>query len=95
MVTILSRFKALNTQAAEKLRRLLLELKEQVPSELGYLSYELFATAEDPTTFYIKDSWVNQAAVNQHVQHLKASGSYDQAVALLAEPLAAVTLLSL
>ena len=64
-------------------------------SEPGYLRYELFGTAEDPTVFYVKDSWASPLAVDQHVRHLKASGYYDRAVALLAEPLTAVTLTEL
>ena len=56
MITVLSRFKATDAQASEKLRQLLLELQEQVSSEPGYLRYELFGTAEDPTVFYVKDS---------------------------------------
>ena len=95
MLTILSRFKAAHAPAAEQLRQLLLELKAQAPTEPGCLQYELFATAEDLTVFYVKDQWVDQPAVDRHVQHLKASGSYGRAVALLAEPITAVTLTEL
>lgn len=95
MITVLSRFKAAHVSAAEKLRQLLLELKAQAPLEPGYLQYELFATVEDPTVFYVKDRWVDQPAVDRHVQHLQASGTYGRAVALLAEPITAVTLTEL
>ena len=95
MITVLSRFKAKDADAAERLRKLLLELKEQAPLERGYVRYELFATAEDPTVFYVKDSWTSQTDVGLHVQQLKDKGYYDRAGALLAEPLTAVTLTEL
>ena len=56
MVTLLTRFDARDEAAAAALAEALSRLSGTVPSEPGNLDYEVFATEESATTFYVEES---------------------------------------
>ena len=67
------------------------KLKEASP---GSLAYEAFGT-EDPTTFYIEESWSSREDVDRHARRVETDGYVERSVDLLATPLATVTLLEI
>lgn len=95
MVTLLTRFDTKDEGSAETLAAMLAELSGAVPSEPGYVVYEVFRTEEDAKTFYVKESWSSREDADAHAGRLEASGQMDRTIALLAAPLATVTLRAL
>ena len=94
MVTLLTRLDAKDEAAATALAAVLSELSGTVPSEPGSLAYEAFGT-EDPTTFYIEESWSSREDVDRHARRVETDGYVERSVDLLATPLATVTLLAI
>ena len=95
MVTLLTRLDAKDEAAATALAAVLSELSGTVPSEPGSLAYEAFGTEEDPTTFYIEESWSSREDVDRHARRVETDGYVERSVDLLATPLATVTLLEI
>lgn len=95
MVTLLTRLDAKDEAAATTLAAVLSELSGTVPSEPGSLAYEAFGTEEDPTTFYIEESWSSREDVDRHARRVETDGYVERSVDLLATPLATVTLLEI
>ncbi|MCH7373157.1 MULTISPECIES: putative quinol monooxygenase [Aeromonas] len=71
----------------EVLRRELLELIEPTRLEPGNLDYVLFELRDEPETFYMREAFVNQAALDAHCATDYFQAFARQADALLAEPL--------
>lgn len=92
MVTLLTRFDARDEPAAAALAEALSRLSGTVPSEPGNLDYEVFATEESATTFYVKESWSSRGDADRHVRSVVESSGMERAEKLLAAPLATVTL---
>ena len=92
MVTLLTRFDARDEPAANALAEALSDLGGTVPSEPGNLDYEIFATEESATTFYVKESWSSREDADRHARSIVESGGMERAAKLLAAPLATVTL---
>lgn len=76
----------------EDLRDALLGLVEPTRAEAGNLDYVLFELRDEPGTFYMREAFANEAALEQHF-----AADYFQAFAartndLLAEPLRLIRL---
>ena len=71
----------------EVLRRELLELIEPTRLEPGNLDYVLFELRDEPETFYMREAFVNQAALDAHCETDYFQAFVRQADELLAEPL--------
>ncbi|QSR43592.1 antibiotic biosynthesis monooxygenase [Aeromonas dhakensis] len=75
------------TGMREQLRRELLKLIAPTRREPGNLDYVLFELQEEPGTFYMREAFVNQAALDSHCQTDYFQAFAAEAEALLAEPL--------
>ncbi|MBS4688865.1 antibiotic biosynthesis monooxygenase [Aeromonas sobria] len=71
----------------EQLRRELLKLIEPTRREQGNLDYVLFELRGEPDTFYMREAFVSQAALDCHCQTDYFQAFAKQAESLLAEPL--------
>ncbi|KTA79320.1 putative quinol monooxygenase [Aeromonas salmonicida] len=76
----------------EPLRRELLKLVEPTRREPGNLDYVLFELRDEPGTFYMREAFVNQAALDVHFATDYFQAFANQADALLAEPLRLILL---
>lgn len=76
----------------EKLRDSLLKLIEPTRAEAGNLDYTLFELTEKPGTFYMREAFVDQGALDLHFEtpHFRAFAAIAQD--LMAEPLELVFL---
>ncbi|MEV3819748.1 putative quinol monooxygenase [Aeromonas dhakensis] len=75
------------TGMREQLRRELLKLIAPTRREPGNLDYVLFELQDEPGTFYMREAFINQAALDSHCQTDYFQAFAAQAEALLAEPL--------
>ncbi|WP_033138576.1 putative quinol monooxygenase [Aeromonas finlandensis] len=71
----------------EQLRSELLKLIEPTRREPGNLDYVLFELRDEPGTFYMREAFVSQAALDSHCQTDYFQAFAKQAESLLAEPL--------
>ncbi|MDM5131108.1 putative quinol monooxygenase [Aeromonas piscicola] len=71
----------------EHLRRELLKLVEPTRREPGNLDYVLFELRDEPGTFYMREAFVSQAALDAHCATDYFQAFANQADGLLAEPL--------
>lgn len=71
----------------EHLRHELLKLVEPTRHEPGNLDYVLFELRDEPDTFYMREAFVSQAALDAHCATDYFQAFAKQADALLAEPL--------
>lgn len=71
----------------EQLRRELIKLIEPTRHEPGNLDYVLFELRDEPGTFYMREAFVSQAALDNHCQTDYFQAFVAQAESLLAEPL--------
>ncbi|HAU4882433.1 TPA: antibiotic biosynthesis monooxygenase [Aeromonas hydrophila] len=71
----------------EALRRELLKLIAPTRREPGNLDYVLFELQDEPGTFYMREAFINQAALDSHCQTDYFQAFAAKAEALLAEPL--------
>jgi quinol monooxygenase YgiN len=71
----------------EALRRELLKLIEPTRREPGNLDYVLFELKEEPSTFYMREAFTSQAALDEHCATDYFQAFARQADELLAEPL--------
>ncbi|MGX5834694.1 putative quinol monooxygenase [Aeromonas piscicola] len=76
----------------EPLRRELLKLVVPTRREPGNLDYVLFELRDEPGTFYMREAFVNQAALDVHCATDYFQAFANQADALLAEPLRLILL---
>lgn len=76
----------------EELRSGLLKLIEPTRAEAGNLDYTLFELTEKPGTFYMREAFVDQSALDLHFEtpHFQAFAAVAES--LLAEPLELVFL---
>lgn len=83
---------AKNTQAAAQLQASLLNLQQLSNQEPGKIAYEIFQSPTAPLTYYVKESWKDQASFDQHMAtpHLQQFGKDTQT--WLTEPFTAVLL---
>ncbi|MFM1647647.1 putative quinol monooxygenase [Aeromonas salmonicida] len=65
----------------------LLKLVEPTRHEPGNLDYVLFELRDEPDTFYMREAFVSQAALDDHCATDYFQAFAKQAEALLAEPL--------
>ncbi|WP_111872640.1 putative quinol monooxygenase [Aeromonas bivalvium] len=71
----------------ERLRDALLTLIGPTRQELGNLDYVLFELKDEPGTFYMREAFVSQAALDAHCASDYFQAFARQADELLAEPL--------
>ncbi|MGV2845959.1 putative quinol monooxygenase [Aeromonas hydrophila] len=71
----------------EPLRRELLKLIAPTRREPGNLDYVLFELQDEPGTFYMREAFINQAALDRHCQTDYFQAFAAEAEVLLAEPL--------
>ncbi|MFM4728289.1 putative quinol monooxygenase [Aeromonas caviae] len=71
----------------ERLRDALLTLIDPTRQEPGNLDYVLFELQDEPGTFYMREAFVSQAALNAHCETAYFQAFARQADELLAEPL--------
>ncbi|MBL0569073.1 antibiotic biosynthesis monooxygenase [Aeromonas hydrophila] len=71
----------------ERLRDALLTLIDPTRQEPGNLDYVLFELQDEPGTFYMREAFINQAALDSHCQTDYFQAFAAEAEALLAEPL--------
>jgi quinol monooxygenase YgiN len=71
----------------ERLRHELLTLVEPTRQEPGNLDYVLFELRDEPGTFYMREAFVSQAALDAHCATDYFQAFANQADELLAEPL--------
>ena len=71
----------------ERLRDALLTLIGPTRQEPGNLDYVLFELKDEPGTFYMREAFVSQAALDAHCETAYFQAFARQADALLAEPL--------
>ncbi|MGL5072934.1 MAG: putative quinol monooxygenase [Aeromonas salmonicida] len=71
----------------ERLCHELLKLVEPTRHEPGNLDYVLFELRDEPDTFYMREAFVSQAALDDHCATDYFQAFAKQADALLAEPL--------
>jgi quinol monooxygenase YgiN len=72
-------------------------LKALVPATLdepGCTDYTLFQLKEEPDTFYVRESWNGQQALDEHIALPHFQAFVKQMDTLLAEPLKLVPLLA-
>ena len=72
-----------------------LDAKDGTAAALAAVLSELSGTEEDPTTFYIKESWPSRGDADRHARRVETDGVLARSVNLLATPLATVTLLEI
>ena len=71
----------------ENLKVALQELVQPTRLEPGCLDYVLFQIKENPSTFYVRESWRGQQALDTHVSLPHFQKFAAQMDSLLAEPL--------
>jgi quinol monooxygenase YgiN len=74
MIQLLTRFLARDETTTTKVTDLLSRLQASVPSEPGNISYEIFASAEDPRVLFCLESWESQEAANDHIRRNEEAG---------------------
>lgn len=62
-------------------------MREALRREPGNLDYVLFELQDEPGTFYMREAFINQAALDSHCQTDYFQAFAAEAEALLAEPL--------
>ena len=91
-VTLLSRLRATDVEAADVLAGRLTDFAQAVPAEPGNLAYRVFRAQEDATTFFIEECWSLPEDAERHVRRVAADPAAQQSSALLAAPVETATL---
>ncbi|MDQ7988082.1 MAG: putative quinol monooxygenase [Candidatus Dactylopiibacterium sp.] len=91
ILTIIAVLKA-KTGQREALRSALKALLLPTRAEPGCVDYALFQLTDEPDTFYVRESWRGQAALDAHVALPHFQAFAKNMDALLAEPLKLVRL---
>lgn len=92
MITLLTEFKAKDQASSKSLAGILLELKQNTPSEPGCISYQLFSTKDDTKVFYIMEIWNSQEGIDAHINMVKQQGYIDKASDLTTGSFVTITL---
>lgn len=91
-VTLLSRLRATDGEAADVLAGRLTDFVRTVPAEQGNLAYRVFRAREDPTTFYVEERWSLPEDADRHVRRVASDPTAQRSSSLLAVPIETVTL---
>lgn len=91
--TLLTRFTAVDENAAEQTTDLLRATAAAVVAEPGHLSYDVFAVEGDPATLYVLEAWASAHDAGRHADLVLSNGAVDRVLPLLRAPLDTVTLI--
>jgi quinol monooxygenase YgiN len=94
-VRLLTRFQAVDEDAALHAAELLRGTAAAVASEHGHLTYDLSAVEGDPTTLYVLETWASADDARRHADVVLDNGAVDRVLPLLPERLDTVTLLQI
>ena len=86
MISIIAVLKA-RPGKTESLRDALKALLLPTRQEPGNLDYTLFQLRDEPETFYMRESWRDEAALEEHIALPHFQAFIGQMEGLLAEPL--------
>ncbi|WP_347289763.1 putative quinol monooxygenase [Kluyvera georgiana] len=86
MISIIAVLKA-RPGKTESLRDALKALLLPTRQEPGNLDYTLFQLRDEPETFYMRESWRDEAALEEHIALPHFQAFIAQMESLLAEPL--------
>ena len=86
MISIIAVLKA-RPDKTESLRDALKALLLPTRQEPGNLDYALFQLRDEPETFYVRESWRDEAALEEHIALPHFQAFIGQMESLLAEPL--------
>ena len=86
MISIIAVLKA-RPGKTEFLRDALKALLQPTRQEPGNLDYALFQLRDEPETFYMRESWRDEAALEEHIALPHFQAFIGQMESLLAEPL--------
>lgn len=86
MISIIAVLKA-RPDKTESLRDALKALLQPTRQEPGNLDYALFQLRDEPETFYMRESWRDEAALEEHIALPHFQAFIGQMESLLAEPL--------
>ena len=86
MISIIAVLKA-RPGKTESLRDALKALLLPTRQEPGNLDYTLFQLRDEPETFYVRESWRDEAALEEHIALPHFQAFIGQMESLLAEPL--------
>lgn len=86
MISIIAVLKA-RPGKTESLRDALKALLLPTRQEPGNLDYTLFQLRDEPETFYMRESWRDEAALEEHIALPHFQAFIGQMESLLAEPL--------
>ena len=92
---LLTRFRAVDEDAARQVGDLLRGTAAGAASEQGHLSYEVLAVATDPTTLYVLEAWASGEDAQRHADLVLAGDGIDRVLPLLRERLDTETLIPL
>jgi quinol monooxygenase YgiN len=91
-VHLLTRFRAVDEDAARQTTELLRGTAAAVASEHGHLTYDVSAVEGDPTTLYVLETWASAVDARRHADLVLDNGAVDRVLPLLRERLDTVTL---
>lgn len=86
MISIIAVLKA-KTGKVDELREALKALLLPTRQEPGNTDYTLFQLRDEPDVFYMRESWRDQAALEEHISLPHFQAFIGQMDSLLAEPL--------
>lgn len=86
MISIIAVLKA-KTGKTEELREALKALLLPTRKEHGNTDYTLFQLRDEPDVFYMRESWRDQAALEEHISLPHFQAFIGQMDSLLAEPI--------
>lgn len=86
MISIIAVLKA-RPGKTESLRDALKALLLPTRQEPGNIDYTLFQLRDEPETFYMRESWRDEAALEEHIALPHFQAFIGQMESLLAEPL--------
>ena len=61
-------FKAIDRENAQSLETLLSELAQTSKHEHGMVRYEVFHAEDDNLVYYVRESWEDETAMQQHLE---------------------------
>ncbi len=91
-VRLLTRFRAVDDQAAKQVTDALRTIADGIAAEPGHTTYDVFAVDGDPTLLYVLETWASAADADRHARLVLDDGSVDRVLPLLGERLATMTL---
>ncbi len=91
-VCLLTRFRAVDDQAAKQVTDALRTVADGIAAEPGHATYDVFAVDGDPTLLYVLETWASAADADRHARRVVDDGSVDRVLPLLGERLETMTL---